>query len=312
MASLARLAAAGAASAPERMAPLGEVLGLSGNTIKNVPPAQLRIMKLGDEAIRATKAFLPYGAGNQELDVIRTQGEAERRTTALHAMKGHYSVEDRSHIQNPADVSPHEQSLMEIKNGARLAISVGAGTCGEQADVAMAALSLMPRDVPIHKVQFEFMDHAMLIAGHLDDPRSLVAIDPWPLHASSHSMRDGLAHGLPFKRLHTLAPDDPPLFSAKQLEDFKRDAMSKQQIDEYNPGRPAGPELVQSLRNGRTLHHQPHALKNPGVVYQARDDGGELLTKRHEVPQSQQQTYMRAAELMQPQRPALMVAQEED
>jgi len=294
------------------MVPISGALSDTGQTIKKVSLGQIHTMKLGDEVIRATKAFLPYGAGNQELDVVRTQGEAERRTAALHAMKGHYSDEDKSHIRNPSDVSPHEQSLVEIKNGARLAISVGAGTCGEQADVAMAALSLKPRDVPIHKVQFSFMDHAMLVAGNLDEPRNLIAIDPWPLHASSHALRDGLASGLPFNKLHTLAPEDPPLFSAEQLEGFKRNGVSQQQIDAHNPGRPAGPELVQSLKEGRTLHHQPHALKNPGVVYQAQGEGGQLLTKRHEVPQSQQQTYAQAASLASPQKPALMVPEEED
>ncbi|AKJ29215.1 hypothetical protein AAW51_2524 [Caldimonas brevitalea] len=272
----------------------------------------MRTLHTGQESIQITKRLLPYGSGNQELDVLRTQGEAARRSAAVHALKGHYTQQDMSHIRNKTDVTPEEQALLEIKNSARLAVSFGAGNCGEQADVALAVLSNMPRDVPIHKVQFEFMDHALLIAGDLNSKKNQVVIDPWPTHATSHMMRDGLADGLPYKRLYTLNPADPSLFSQAQLEAFRQQGVPPARVDEHNQGRPVGSELVQSLLDSNTVHCQPHSLKNPGLTYESAGQDGEVKKKSHEVPQSQHQQYQASMAAGATRKPALMRPEDDD
>lgn len=125
-------------------------------------------LQLADAANRFTKALLPYGAGNQVVDVWRTQGESHKK------------------------IAPLRKSFKELEaeNGdyARAAVAVGAGNCGEHAHVAFSLLASTKRNHPISFVKAKGHDHGFVVIGDInaEGPENLVYVDSWVTFPLAH------------------------------------------------------------------------------------------------------------------------------
>ncbi|ATA24958.1 hypothetical protein BIY26_01570 [Brenneria goodwinii] len=127
----------------------------------SVSASTMEHLQLAQETLRKVKMLLPYGAGNQKVEMVYTNGESSARSL-MHR--------ERSSANAP------------IPNASQAA-RYQAGNCEEHADIAYALLAQNRINAPVLHVGDSDWEHKYILIG---DPRdqtwgekNTVVVDPW-------------------------------------------------------------------------------------------------------------------------------------
>lgn len=207
-------------------------------------------LKLAQKAIWAAKSLLPYGAGNQIVDVYKTQGESAARVEFMRK----------------------EEKKLDVPGHAQQAMRVGAGNCGEHSAMTYSLLAAEPHKAPIGWASEQGMDHAYVVIG---DPRdsdygekNTVAADAWPTFGVAHTLAKGLFRHPEVKEWQSPGPGND------QFRLKMRAPLGSMIINRELPsGKPLLMYLAQAHRDKDILYQQWFSATDPSTQYQSEKSG---------------------------------------
>ncbi|MCX4024911.1 hypothetical protein H0A36_10525 [Endozoicomonas sp. SM1973] len=215
-----------------------------GHTVK-VFDHTIDNLKLAQKAIWAAKALLPYGAGNQIVDVYKTQGESAARVEFMRK----------------------EEKKLSVPGHAQQAMRVGAGNCGEHSAMTFSLLAAEPHKAPISWVSERGIDHAYVVIGDPRDPdygeKNTVVADAWPTFGVAHTLAEGL-----FKTPE-VKETQPPGSGDKDYQLKSRSPLGSTIINRELPaGKPLLMYLAQAHQEKDILYQQWFSATDPTTQYQ--------------------------------------------
>jgi hypothetical protein len=227
-----------------------KVVEVDSTTFKN--------LKTSQDILAAVKKALPHGSGNQDWDIVRTDGESFARVETLRGQSGFAAPE-------PEQITKY-----------------GAGNCDENCELAFREAGAKIKDHPVLMVHASGgEDHTYVLIGDPRDPRygkGAVILDPWPSVNTAHTIGQD-KYGNPVvdqKSRHE--PFDikamPPAMSSQEVAQVYGKPVSGNDIlveirDEDNEEKfvwvtPTGtdPSTVYKVRNGpqQTFGVLPHDI----------------------------------------------------
>jgi hypothetical protein len=152
-------------------------------------------LHLADQAIKETKALLPFGAGNQLETVMATHGNASQRMT-----RGKNVLTFGQEMKEQMGAGPASST----GSVALVAAVTQGGSCRSYAALVYESLcrqGVSPDDLRIWSMSGG--DHVFIILG---DPASeeAVAADAWPTHTQALLWKDHFAYGKEQRKKGTL------------------------------------------------------------------------------------------------------------
>ncbi|MFC3394771.1 type III effector [Brenneria rubrifaciens] len=170
-------------------------------------------LNLAQETLRKAKMLMPYGAGNQKVDMFYTGGESFMR---LH-MQRHRSL-------HPAPI-PNAQQVARYQ----------AGNCGETSDISYTLLAQQRINAPVLLVRDNDWDHRYVLIGDPRDQtwgeRNTVVVDPWVSYPSAVTLAQAIRRNPRPQPDYQRACNAAPLPAAQALDSISH--VSTAEIMQY-------------------------------------------------------------------------------
>ncbi|MCE2680868.1 MAG: hypothetical protein LW629_10605 [Burkholderiales bacterium] len=173
---------------------------------KTVTDATLQLLVHANQVNWDVKRLLPYGAGNQIVDNVGTQGHAWARVCL-----------QPSRLIHSAGLT-HDQQILRVKEPIRFQ----AGNCGQTSAIAFSLLASMDLNAPVFRVKASDVDHGFVVIG---DEREIsadkvVVVDPWSLVPVAHTLEaSDLTSG---EKMSEHPPKTAYPMQAKELDEVEK------------------------------------------------------------------------------------------
>nr|WP_113864794.1 type III effector [Brenneria salicis]NMN92377.1 hypothetical protein [Brenneria salicis ATCC 15712 = DSM 30166]RBP67717.1 hypothetical protein DES54_101239 [Brenneria salicis ATCC 15712 = DSM 30166]RLM32313.1 hypothetical protein BHG07_00325 [Brenneria salicis ATCC 15712 = DSM 30166] len=186
-------------------------------------------LQLAQETLRKTKMMMPYGAGNQKVEMVYTRGESSARVIMHRA-----TTKKSAAIPN-----------------ALMAARYQAGNCNEMADVSYTLLAQKRINAPVLLLDDNDWDHKYVLIG---DPRdqiwgekNTVVVDPWVRYPSATTLDQSIKRNPSSNVQYQRAPNAAPLPSAQELNSINH--ITTAEINQFLVAEKLPPIGVNLLRH---------------------------------------------------------------
>jgi hypothetical protein len=159
-----------------------------------VTKTRMNMLNFGDQTIQYVKYRLPFGAGNQQWDLIR--GGAQQ-------------VSDRAGAAQTLTTSLQngDPNLVSARKRSGAALTYGAGNCQEQAAVAYTYMRRMSPE-PAYWFHYIACHQWKHVFAAISEDQNIVAdrtviVDPWPANAQAVRWEDHFCYGAPITPLRS-------------------------------------------------------------------------------------------------------------
>lgn len=149
----------------------------------------LKHLNIASKTIQEIDRIMPYGAGNQWLNVIATNGESNIRCRMLHT-KIDEVMGKLQELEGPA------KSMAMTGLNVHLTRQYQAGNCTEMSIMAHHRLITEGLDAPILTVADDIRDHVYTLIGdprdHKWGEKNTVVVDAWPIYKSTYTLKHAI------------------------------------------------------------------------------------------------------------------------
>ncbi|PWC15009.1 type III effector [Brenneria roseae subsp. americana] len=229
----------------------------------NVSSSTMEHLQLAQETLRKVKMMLPYGAGNQKVEMIYTGGESSARALM--------------HREKSSQDAPIPNS--------RQAARYQAGNCEETSDLSYALLAQKRINAPVLLVGDSDWDHKYVLIGDPRDQnwgeRNTVVVDPWARYPSAATLDQTIRRnpypGAEYQRArnadplpgaqalnsirhvttaevaHYLAEENLPSIGADFLEWFSQSDVTADMFDEKTVARDPSTRYSTHMFNAKSM-----------------------------------------------------------
>ena len=237
-----------------------------------IDEATLHNLQCAHDAIWIAKELLPFGSGDQRIEMYGTKGESWARVKLL----------ERRYIRIASN-----DSAGQAEQIARI-IKMGAGNCGEFSAIVFMALANMQLSAPISRVTCIDQDHSFCIIG---DPNSdtAVMVDAWSIAPAAHLLRDSQWKMKDILWQH--APNKPfpmTIEAARELPVMSSDEVMKRILAKRSTEWESYLDLAENDPLAPTLFHHIVSTKYPGTVYLTGSGEAEFNTMPESYTRKQQ------------------------
>lgn len=178
-----------------------------------VSSSTMEHLQLAQDTLRKAKMIMPYGAGNQKVEMVYTGGETSARVI-MHRVK----TEKAAAIPN-----------------ALMAARYQAGNCNEMADLSYTLLAQKRINAPVLLLDDSDWDHKYVLIG---DPRdqtwgekNTVVVDPWVRYPSATTLDQSIKRNPSTTIQYQRAPNAAPLPIAQELNSINH--ISTAEVNQF-------------------------------------------------------------------------------